>query len=109
MVVENQAIILEDLSLKNMIKNHCLAQALSDSGWAEFVRKLEYKGKWYGCNIIKVDRWFPSSKRCHKCNWINESLTLNDRTWQCSQCEAIHDRDHNAAQNILIFGKAGHA
>ncbi len=109
MVVENQAIILEDLSLQNMIKNHCLAQALSDSGWAEFVRKLEYKGKWYGCNIVKINRWFPSSKRCHKCNWINESLTLADRTWQCLQCETIHDRDHNAAQNILIFGKAGHA
>ncbi len=61
------------------------------------------------CNIIKIDRWYPSSKRCHKCGWRKEDLTLADRTWQCLQCEVIHDRDHNAAQNILIFGKAGHA
>ena len=108
MVVENQAVILEDLSLKNMVKNHCLAQALSDSGWSEFVRQLEYKGKWYGCSVHHVDRWFPSSKRCHKCGWINESLTLKDRHWQCAECKTTHDRDHNAAQNILLFGRVGH-
>jgi putative transposase len=109
MVIENQEIILEDLSLKNMLKNHCLAQALSDSGWAEFVRLLEYKGLWYGCNIAYIDRWVPSSKRCNECGWINKTLTLKDRSWKCLGCESIHDRDHNAARNILKIGRAGHA
>ncbi len=109
MVNDNQVIILEDLSLKNMVKNHCLAQALSDSGWSEFVRQLEYKGAWYGCKIVKIDRWQPSSKRCHKCGWINDLLALADREWQCLGCKSTHDRDYNAARNILIFGRAGHA
>ena len=107
MVNENQVIILEDLSIKNMVKNHCLAQALSDSGWSEFVRQLEYKGAWYGCEIVKIDRWQPSSKRCHTCGWINDLLTLADREWQCFECKTTHDRDYNAARNILIFGRAG--
>ena len=106
MVDDNQAIILEDLAMKNMVKNHKLALSLSDSGWSEFVRQLEYKGKWYGCEIHKVDRWFPSSKRCNQCGWINESLTLKDRTWTCENGHKL-DRDYNAALNILKFGTVG--
>lgn len=107
MVDDNQAIILEDLAVKNMIKNHKLALSLSDSGWSDFVRQLEYKGKWHGCDIHRIDRWFPSSKRCHKCGWINESLTLKDRKWTCKNGHLL-DRDHNAALNILAFSTKGH-
>ena len=107
MIDENQAIIIEDLALKNMVKNHKLALSLSDSGWSEFVRQLEYKGKWYGCDIAKVNRWFPSSKRCNQCGWINESLTLKDRKWTCLGCNTTLDRDHNASLNILKFNTVG--
>jgi putative transposase len=107
MINENQVIVLEDLSLKNMVKNHRLALSLSDSGWSEFVRQLEYKGDWYGCHVRKVDRFFPSSKRCHKCGWINESLALKDRKWICLECGTTHDRDFNASINILNFGTDG--
>lgn len=109
MVNENQMIILEDLSLKDMMNNHNFALSLSDSGWHEYVRQLEYKGQWYGCNIQKVDRFFPSSKRCHKCGWINEDLTLSDRRWTCLKCHTVHDREDNAAKNILLFNTEGHS
>jgi len=109
LVSENQAIHIESLAIKNMVKNHCLAKSISDSGWNSFVNMLKYKGEWYGCRIIEVDRFFPSSKRCHACGYINDNLTLKDREWQCSECNAIHDRDLNAAINILIFSRAGTA
>ena len=68
---------------------------------------LKYKGNWYGCRIIEIDRWFPSSERCHICGYINDNLTLKDRSWLCTECNTNHDRDVNASINILTFGRAG--
>lgn len=104
---DNQAIYIESLAIRNMIQNHCLAKSISDSGWNTFVNMLKYKGQWYGCHIIEIDRWFPSSKRCHVCGYINDNLTLKDRSWLCPECNTDHDRDVNAAINILTFGRAG--
>jgi len=107
LVSDNQAIYIESLAIRNMIQNHCLAKSISDSGWNMFVNMLKYKGQWYGCRIIEIDRWFPSSKRCHVCGYINDNLTLSDRSWLCPECNTNHDRDMNAAINILTFGRAG--
>lgn len=104
---DNQAIYIESLAIRNMIQNHHLAKSISDSGWNTFVNMLKYKGQWYGCNIVEIDRFFPSSKRCHKCGYINDNLTLKDRNWLCPECNTNHDRDINAAINILTFGRAG--
>jgi putative transposase len=109
LVHENQIIHAEDLAVKNMVKNHTLAKSISDAAWSEFLRQLEYKGAWYGCYINKVDRFFPSSKRCSNCGHIIGKLPLSIRNWTCPECETRHDRDINAAQNILIFGRAGAA
>ena len=104
---DNQAIYIESLAIRNMVKNHCLAKSISDSGWNTFVNMLKYKGQWYGCRIIEIDRFFPSSKRCHICGHINDNLALKDRFWLCPECKTDHDRDVNAAINILTFGRAG--
>jgi len=109
LVSDNQAIHIEDLAIRNMVKNHKLAKSISDAGWYTFTQILEYKGKWYGCLIHKIDRFFPSTKRCHECGFINNNLTLRDREWQCPECNVIHDRDLNAALNILTFSRAGAA
>jgi putative transposase len=105
LVCENQAttICVEDLAVSNLLQNHKLAQAISDVSWSEFVRCLSYKCDWYGKNMIKVDRFFASSKTCSKCGIINEALTLKDRIWTCA-CGATHDRDINAAVNIRNSG-----
>jgi len=105
LVAENQSIFAESLNVKGMVKNHCLAKSIQDSGWNEFVRQLNYKSEWEGTHFGQIDRFFPSSKRCHECGWINDSLTLADREWTCLGCGSIVDRDQNAAQNILQFGK----
>jgi len=107
LVSDNQAIYIESLAISNMVKNHHLAKSISDSGWNTFVNMLKYKGDWYGCRIIEIDRWFPSSKRCHICGYINDNLTLKDRSWLCPECNTNHDRDVNASINILTFGRAG--
>jgi len=107
LVSDNQAIYIESLAIRNMIQNHCLAKSISDSGWSTFVNMLKYKRQWFGCRIIEIDRWFPSSKRCHVCGYINDNLTLKDRSWLCPECNTNHDRDVNAAINILTFGRAG--
>ena len=86
-----------------MIKNHCLAQSISDASWGEFVRQLEYKAYWYGKNILKIGRFEPSSKTCSHCGAINHDLTLKDREWTCSVCGTKHDRDINAGINIKNF------
>jgi len=104
LVRENQTIVVEDLAVKNMVKNPKLARAISDASWGEFVRQLEYKTKWYGRTLVKIDRWFPSSKRCGNCGHILERLPLNVREWDCPNCGTRHDRDINAAQNILAVG-----
>ena len=102
---ENQAVIVcEDLAVKNMLKNRKLSKAISDAGWGEFLRQLEYKQIWRGGEFVKVDRLFPSSKTCSNCNHIVEKLPLNIREWTCPKCEAIHDRDVNAAKMILKQG-----
>ena len=100
---ENQVVAVEDLHIKGMVKNHKLAQAISDAAWGQFLTMLEYKGKLYGCEIRLLDRFFPSSKRCSKCGHIHENLTLKIREWTCPECGTHHDRDVNAATNILIF------
>jgi len=92
---------LEDLNVRGMMRNHCLAQTIADLGFYEFRRQIEYKGKRRGCRVIFVDRFFPSSKLCSACDKKNESLLLSQRSWECAECGAHHDRDINAAMNIL--------
>ena len=106
LIRENQTIVVEDLAVKNMVKNHKLARAISDANWGELVRQLAYKAEWYGRELIKIDRWFPSSKRCSSCGHIVEKMSLNIRQWDCPQCGTHHDRDINASINILAAGLA---
>ncbi len=104
-IIKNHDVIcVETLAVINMLKNHKLAQALSDAAIGEFFSMLEYKAEWNDKTLIKIDRWFPSSKMCSKCTWINQNLTLKDRTWTCRECGTTHDRDVNAANNILTQG-----
>ncbi len=103
-VNENQVICVESLAVKNMVQNHCLAKAISDVGWGEFTRQLEYKAKWYGRTLVKIDQWYPSSKTCHACKHVLDSLSLDIREWVCPACGVVHDRDTNAALNILAEG-----
>ncbi|MGF1575155.1 MAG: RNA-guided endonuclease InsQ/TnpB family protein [Cyanophyceae cyanobacterium] len=106
LVRENQTIVVEDLAVRNMVKHHKLAGSISDAGWGELVRMLDYKCTWYGRTLVKIDRWFPSSKRCGSCGHIMESLPLDVREWECPHCQAIQDRDINAARNIWAAGQA---
>lgn len=97
-------ICIENLQIDNMLKNHCLARAISDCSWSKFVNMLEYKAEWRGVNIIKIGTFDPSTKLCSACGSINKYLTLADREWTCPNCGVVLDRDHNAAINILNFG-----
>jgi putative transposase len=106
LVRENQTIVVEDLAIKNMVKNHKLALSISDVSWGELIRQLAYKCEWYGRELIKIDRWFPSSKRCGSCGNIIDKLPLNIREWKCPECGTNHDRDINASKNILAAGLA---
>lgn len=104
-IVKNHDIIsVEDLAVKNIMKNHKLAQSMSDVSLGSFYTMLEYKSKWNDKTIIKIDRFFPSSKMCSNCGWINQDLTLNIREWTCPSCGEKHDRDFNASKNILNQG-----
>jgi putative transposase len=103
---ESQAVIIEDLSVRNMVRNHCLARAISDASWSEFRRMLEYKADWYGRTVIVIDRFYPSSKTCSACGHIAAKMPLNVREWTCTACGAVHDRDVNAAQVIRAAGLA---
>lgn len=104
-IVKNHDIIsVEDLVVKNIMKNHKLAQAMSDVSLGSFYSMLEYKCDWNDKQLIKIDRFFPSSKMCSNCGWINQDLTLNVREWICSSCGKKHDRDFNASKNILKQG-----
>ena len=104
LIRENQTICVESLQVKNMVKNHSLAKAISDLGWSEFVSFLSYKAAWYGRNLVKIDKWYPSSKRCFDCGHLLDSLPLDVRIWTCPECGVVHDRDLNAAQNIHAVG-----
>jgi putative transposase len=101
---ENQVVCVESLSVKNMLQNHSLAKAISDVGWSEFIRQLAYKAEWYGRTLVRIDKWYPSSKRCFDCGHLLDSLTLDVRHWICPECGVSHDRDINAARNILAVG-----
>ncbi|GII05677.1 transposase [Planobispora takensis] len=105
LVRENQVIAVEDLTVRNLVKNHSLARAISDASWRELRTMLEYKAAWYGRTVAAVDRWFPSSKLCSACGALRGTMPLGVRTWQCA-CGALHDRDVNAAKNILAAGLA---
>ncbi|MET9040659.1 RNA-guided endonuclease InsQ/TnpB family protein [Streptomyces mirabilis] len=100
LVRENQTVVIEDLTVRNMVKNHRLARAISDAAWSEFRSMLEYKARWYGREVIAVDRWFPSSRLCSACNTLRDTMPLNVRTWTCD-CGVTHDRDVNAAHSLL--------
>jgi len=103
LVSENQALAVETLNVKGMIKNHHLAQAIGDSAWSSFVTKLEYKAEWYGKTLLRIGQFEPSSKVCNVCGFHNSELTLKDREWTCPDCKTKHDRDINAAINIKKF------
>lgn len=105
LVRENQVIAIEDLSVRNMVKNHSLARSISDASWSSFRTMLEYKADWYGRDVVAIDRFYPSSKTCSECGRIVESLPLSIRGWEC-ECGVVHDRDVNAAKNILAVGLA---
>ena len=106
LIRENQSICVEDLAVKNMVKNHKLAQAISDVSWGELLRQLEYKAAWYGREALVIDRYFASSKTCSACQHKLMNSPLNIRKWKCPNCGTVHDRDHNAAINILQAGLA---
>lgn len=106
LINENQVIAVESLSVSNMQKNRRLSKSIGDAGWTEFLRQLEYKAHWYGRTLVGIDRWYPSSKRCSDCGHTMSKMPLNVREWTCPECGAIHDRDVNAARNILAAGQA---
>jgi putative transposase len=109
LVKENDLIVVEDLNVKGMIRNTKLSKHISDISWGNFVNLLNYKCNWYGKELVKVNRFYPSSKTCNCCGWINQNLKLSEREWTC-KCGETHDRDLNASKNILkeglkIYGK----
>lgn len=106
LINENQVVCAENLAVKNMIKNPKLAKPIADASWGEFTRQLEYKANWAGRVYVEIDRFFPSSKRCHCCGFVSESMPLDVRSWTCPECETEHDRDVNAACNVKAVGLA---
>lgn len=102
-ISENKTVIIEDLNIEGMLKNHCLAKSISSVSWSEFYSQLTYKAEWYGKNLIRIGRFKPSSRLC-TCGIVNKELTLADRIWTCKSCGATHDRDLLASNNIKKFG-----
>ena len=105
LIDENQVIVMEDLNVKGMVRNHKLAESISEVNWGEFRRMLAYKAAWHGRQLVFIDRFYPSSKRCNHCGYIYKELTLKDRQWVCPECGSLIDRDYNAALNILEEGQ----
>ena len=105
LIDENQVIVMEDLNVKGMVRNHKLAESISEVNWGEFRRMLTYKAAWHGRQLVFIDRFYPSSKRCNHCGYIYKELTLKDRQWVCPKCDSLIDRDYNAALNILEEGE----
>ena len=105
LIDENQVICMEDLNVKGMLRNYKLAESIQELNFGEFRRMLEYKAKWYGRHLVFVDRFYPSSKTCNECGYVNKTLKLSDRVWICPNCGNIIERDYNAALNILDEGK----
>src|SRR5204863_9385183 len=103
LIHENQVIVVETLGTKNMLKNRRLARVISDAGFGDFIGMLEYKCKWYGRTLVKVDTFFPSSKLCCICHVKNVELKLQDR-WECPNCQTDHQRDENAVVNLFVEG-----
>ena len=106
LINENQVVCAENLAVKNMIKNPKLAKAITDASWGEFTRQLEYKANWAGRTYVEIGRFFPSSKRCSCCGFVKDKLLLDVRSWECPECGTTHDRDLNAARNVLAAGLA---
>jgi putative transposase len=102
----NDVIAVEDLNVSGMVRNRSLARVISDCGWGEFRRQLEYKCGRYGRELVVIDRWYPSSKTCSACGHLLAGLSLKTRHWTCPSCGTRHDRDVNAAKNILAAGLA---
>jgi putative transposase len=103
LIKNHDSLAIESLAVSNMLKNHKLAQAISDASWSTFVNMLKYKSDWYGKNILQIGSFAPSSKTCSCCGYINKELTLKDREWTCPKCKSILERDVNAAINIKFF------
>lgn len=106
LIHENQVIAVETLAVSNLQKNRRLSKSIADAGWAEFLRQLKYKAQWYGRTLVSIDRWYPSSKRCSDCGHTVPKMLLSVRTWSCPGCGSTHDRDINAARNVLAAGLA---
>ncbi|MEU5253170.1 RNA-guided endonuclease InsQ/TnpB family protein [Streptomyces longwoodensis] len=106
LVQENQLIAIEDLPVRNLVRNRTMARSISDAAWSELRTMLEYKCAWYGRELVVVDRFFPSTRTCSTCGLVRGALPLAMRTWTCEGCGTLHDRDHNAARNIEAAGLA---
>ncbi len=109
LIRENQTVCVETLAVRQLVRNRRLARAISDASWSELIRQLEYKAAWYGRTLIKIDKWYPSTKRCSICGHVLNSLPLAVRQWTCPECGTHHDRDVNAAKNVLAAGLAVNA
>ena len=104
LIRENQTGCVERLAVKQMLQHPTPSKAIADVGWGELLRQLEYQAMWYGRTLVKMDRWYPSSKTCSGCGFVLETLDLDEREWTCPQCGTVHDRDTNAAQTISPKG-----
>jgi len=105
LINENQVICLEDLNIKGMVRNRHLAKAISDSGWSEFTRQIQYKADWYGRTVKQIPKFYPSSKECSICHFVYADIKLSQRVWTCPNCGTVHDRDDNASINIKYVGQ----